>query len=349
MLSGRRRASSSPTAPQSCSDERVALHARARRRRSRGSRRSPGSSSRSAEACPSSEAGQVGGHAAGALEEPVPLERGRGHPVHVEHGGVAGDAPVHLQAADALASLLDLHGPPSYQGRSLPPMPARPDRRRLRAIRDRLRREYGRPVLRPHHRPVDELVLTVLSQNTNDRNRDVAYGRLRERFGSWEDVRVAPVAEVEEAIRPGGLAPTKAVRIVNILRAIAARRAAGRRRPGLARRRAAARGPRVPVRPARRGSQDGGLRAPLLVRPPRRAGGHPRVPRGHPARAVPARAPLEEAHDEMLRLTPEGDAYEVHMLLIRHGRRTCVARSPRCGECPLLRMCPEGRRRRAAA
>ena len=61
-------------------------------------------------------------------------------------------------------------------------------------------------------------MLTVLSQNTNDRNRDVAYGRLRERFGSWEDVRAAPVAEVEEAIRPGGLAPTKAVRIVNILR-----------------------------------------------------------------------------------------------------------------------------------
>ena len=60
-------------------------------------------------------------------------------------------------------------------------MPKRPDRRRLRAIRDRLRKEYGRPRLRPHHAPVDELVLTVLSQNTNDRNRDVAYGRLRER------------------------------------------------------------------------------------------------------------------------------------------------------------------------
>jgi dihydropteroate synthase len=63
----------------------------------------------------------------------------------------------------------------------------RPDRRRLLAIRDRLRREYGRPVLRAHRAPVDELVLTVLSQNTNDRNRDVAYHRLRERF---PDVRI---------------------------------------------------------------------------------------------------------------------------------------------------------------
>lgn len=229
-------------------------------------------------------------------------------------------------------------------------MPARPDRRRLRAIRDRLRREYGRPVLRPHHRPVDELVLTVLSQNTNDRNRDVAYGRLRERFASWEDVRVAPVAEVEEAIRPGGLAPTKAVRIVRILGAIAGdeghladdaltwladaplpeARAYLCDLPGVGRKTAACvllfsfgrHDVPVDTHVYRVGTRLG------LFRP---------------------RAPLDEAHDEMLRLTPEGDAYEVHMLLIRHGRRTCVARSPRCGDCPLRRMCPEGRLRLAAA
>src|SRR5687767_3880938 len=80
----------------------------------------------------------------------------------------------------------------------------RSDRRRMRAIRDRLRAAYGRPVLRPHRAPIDELVLTVLSQSTNDRNRDVAYGRLRERFETWDEVRDAPEAEVEEAIRPGG-------------------------------------------------------------------------------------------------------------------------------------------------
>ena len=73
------------------------------------------------------------------------------------------------------------------------------DRRRLRRIVDKLAAEYGRPVLRPHWAPVDELVLTVLSQNTNDRNRDVAYGRLRERFPSWDAVRHAPLEEIEEA------------------------------------------------------------------------------------------------------------------------------------------------------
>ena len=55
-------------------------------------------------------------------------------------------------------------------------------------------------MLRPHRKPVDELVLTVLSQNTNDRNRDVAYGRLRERFSSWAEVRDAPVEEVEKRL-----------------------------------------------------------------------------------------------------------------------------------------------------
>src|SRR5436305_14303846 len=85
-------------------------------------------------------------------------------------------------------------------------------RRRLHAIRDRLRKAYGRPRLRPHRRPVDELILTVLSQNTNDRNRDVAYMRLRERFPSWEAVRRAPEDAVEEEIRPGGRSRIKANR-----------------------------------------------------------------------------------------------------------------------------------------
>jgi endonuclease III len=220
-------------------------------------------------------------------------------------------------------------------------VPKRPDRRRLLAIRDRLRREYGRPVLHAHRAPVDELVLTVLSQNTNDRNRDVAYHRLRERFPTWEDVRRAPVADVEDAIRPGGLAPTKAVRIVQILDALAGDDLGWMEEapvdeardylvslPGVGRKTAACvllfsfgrHDVPVDTHVFRVGSRLG------LFRP---------------------RASLEEAHDELLRLCPEGDAYEVHVLLIRHGRRTCVARAPRCAECPLRRMCPEGRRRLA--
>ena len=210
----------------------------------------------------------------------------------------------------------------------------------MRRIRDRLSAEYGRPELRPHGAPIDELVLTVLSQNTNDRNRDVAYARMRERFGSWAEVRDAPAAELEEALRPGGLAPTKAVRIQQILREIGdddlawletAPVTEGRdylsSLPGVGRKTAACvllfsygrHDVPVDTHVYRVGSRLG------LFRP---------------------KASFEEAHDELLRLTEDGDdAYEVHVLLIRHGRRTCTARSPACPDCPLLRMCPYGRER----
>jgi endonuclease-3 len=215
------------------------------------------------------------------------------------------------------------------------------DRRKLRAIRDRLRREYGRPVLRPHRAPLDELVLTVLSQNTNDRNRDVAYARLRERFSSWAEVREASAAEIEEAIRPGGLAPTKAVRIKQILEAVGEDDLAWMEHapleeardylcdlPGVGRKTAA---------------------CVLLF-----SYGRPEVPVDTHVYRVgtrlglwPERTSLEQAHDEMLRLVGPEDAYEIHVLLIRHGRRTCTARNPACAACPLRRMCPEGRRRLA--
>jgi endonuclease III len=217
------------------------------------------------------------------------------------------------------------------------------DRRRLRRIVDRLVGEYGRPLLRPHGAPVDELVLTVLSQNTGDRNRDAAYSRLRERFSSWEEARHAPVEELEEAIRPGGLAPTKSVRIRQILDAIDDDDLIGladapldeaRRElcelPGVGRKTAA---------------------CVLLF-----SFGRPDPPVDTHVFRVGARlglwtekTSLEAAHDELARLCGDDAqfAYETHVLLIRHGRRTCVARSPRCAECPLRRMCPEGRRRLA--
>src|SRR5579884_469304 len=95
-----------------------------------------------------------------------------------------------------------------------------PSRRRIRAIRDWLRKVYGIPLAKPHGHPIAELILTVLSQSTNDRNRDVAYLALRERFSGWQAVRDAPVDEIEAAIRPGGISKVKSARIKSILRAI---------------------------------------------------------------------------------------------------------------------------------
>ncbi len=210
-------------------------------------------------------------------------------------------------------------------------------------VRDRLREVYGVPLMAPHGHPIAELILTVLSQSTNDRNRDVAYLRLRSRINSWEAVRDAPLAAVEQAIRPGGISKVKSVRIQEILRAISAdpRQAADGRLslqwlagvpvvqareyllglPGVGRKTAAcvllfAYGLReVPVDTH---VSRVGMRLGLL-----RAG-----------------APFEELHEQMLALTPPGQELELHVNMLRHGRRTCHARSPACGECALARMCP---------
>ena len=196
---------------------------------------------------------------------------------------------------------------------------------------------YGTPGAEPHGHPIAELVLTVLSQSTNDRNRDVAYFRLRERFPEWVQVRDAPVDEVEEAIRPGGISKVKSARIISILMAIAPAgplsldglmdmsvpeaQAYLTSLPGVGRKTAAcvllfALGMRdVPVdtHVSRVGTRLG------LFRP---------------------KAPFLEMHDEMLALTPRGAELELHMNLLRHGRRTCHARRPECGGCALARMCP---------
>jgi endonuclease-3 len=215
----------------------------------------------------------------------------------------------------------------------------RPTRRRVRTILDRLREAYGKPVERPHRAPVDELILTVLSQNTNDRNRDVAYARLTAWFDSWDAVRDAPTREVEDAIRPGGLAPTKAVRIQAILRALGDDDLSD-----LA---------DIPLEDARRQLCElpgvGRKTAACVLM---FSFGLPDIPVDTHVYRVGTRlglfrpgAPLDEAHDELLRLVDPEAAHEFHVSLIRHGRRTCHARNPRCRECPLLSLCPYGRER----
>lgn len=220
------------------------------------------------------------------------------------------------------------------RGRTSPPPGwRRPSRRRVRAIRDRLRELYGRRRNDPHGDPVHELVLTILSQNTSDGNRDVAYRRLRDRFASWAAIRDAPAEEVIEAIRPGGLANTKGPRIQAVLaelgdeadldwlRTTPREEAVGylTSLPGVGRKTAAC------------------VMIFALDRPEVPVDTHVHRVGGRLGLFPPAIS-LEGAHDEMLAITDRGDAYELHMNLIEHGRRICRPR-PRCGECALARMC----------
>jgi endonuclease-3 len=218
-----------------------------------------------------------------------------------------------------------------------------PAHARVARLREKLRDTYGVPCAPPHGDPLGELVLTVLSQSTNDRNRDVAFLRLRDRLPSWEAVRDAPVEEVEEAIRPGGISKVKSARIQAILRAIEddnpgegldldwMRDAPVDQSrdflcalPGVGRKTAACvllfsyglRDIPVDTHVSRVG-----MRLHLL-----RPG-----------------APFEELHDAMLALTPPGAELEFHVNLLRHGRRTCHAQRPACAACVLRRQCPSRR------
>jgi len=204
-------------------------------------------------------------------------------------------------------------------------------------IVDRLEAAYGKAVLRTRHPALDELVLTILSQNTSDRNSEHAYARMRERFPTWEDVRDAPEAELVEALRPGGLAVQKAPRIQAALRdldrldleCLGGLPADEAMRwlvalPGV--------GPKtascvllfsldVPVMPVDTHIHRIALRVGL----------------------VPAGTTADAAHALLTEMTPPDRMLEAHLLLIRHGRTTCTARRPRCEECVLLDLCDYGR------
>ena len=227
-----------------------------------------------------------------------------------------------------------------------------PSRRRVRAVRDRLRAVYGVPRMAPHGDPLAELILTVLSQSTNDRNRDVAYLRLRARLPSWEAVRDAPLAVVEEAIRPGGISKVKSERIQRILPAIAQGRRTALARLAPSSRELAldwlATAPLGEARDYLTGLPGVGRKTAACVL--LFAYGRHDVPVDTHVSRVATRlrllrpeAPFEELHDQMLALTPRGEELELHVNLLRHGRRTCHARSPACAECALARMCPSRR------
>ncbi len=211
-------------------------------------------------------------------------------------------------------------------------------RRRLAAILRRLRRSYGEPPAARRLPPLDELILTVLSQNTNDTNRDRAYADLRARLPTWDEVADASLPLIARAIRRGGLGPTKSVRIREILRALRDRAIPLDER-AFARMRSAA---LWDLLISLRGVGPKTAACVLLFslgrpffpvdthvhRVTRRLG---LVPSG--ADAVTAQALLQE-------VVPAADVYALHMLLIRHGRDVCVARRPLCSRCPLTDVCP---------
>jgi endonuclease-3 len=220
----------------------------------------------------------------------------------------------------------------------LPVLPdARDKKRTIRDIERLLRETYGPASPREPGDPLDVLIRTILSQNTSHINSRRAFENLKQEFREWETVRSAPVKKIEQAIRTGGLAKVKACRIKRILSEIRetygalslvslcdmepdAAASALARFNGV--------GPktincvllfgcRMDVFPV----------DTHILRISKRLG------------LVPETVNLTRAHQMWADLIPRGLAYSLHLNLIEHGRRTCLARNPKCPHCCLNRTC----------
>ncbi|MGM0400638.1 MAG: endonuclease III domain-containing protein, partial [Chloroflexota bacterium] len=208
---------------------------------------------------------------------------------------------------------------------------------RVLIIHETLLEHYGEPRRKKQRRPLDELVVTILSQNTADVNSSRAYESLRERFPDWERVLEADVNEVAEAIRVGGLANIKAGRIQRILERLQEERGelslaflddmdVDEARDyllslhGVGPKTAACvllfslHKPAFPVDThVHRVSQRLGL--------------------------IPEDASRKKAHRLLEEMVPPEIYYPLHLNLIRHGRNLCAARAPQCHACPLAEDC----------
>jgi endonuclease-3 len=211
-------------------------------------------------------------------------------------------------------------------------------------IHEKLLDFYGEPVWRNPLPAIDELVSTILSQNTNDLNRDRAYIALRARFPTWEAVRDAKTEEVVDAIRSAGLANQKGPRIQQALRSITEERGS-LNLDFLA---------DLPVDEARlwltRFNGVGPKTAAIILcfslnKPAFPVDTHIYRVTGRIG-LRPEKMTVEQAHRHLESLFPPETYYAAHLNIIRLGREICQARKPKCPICPILNLCDYGRQYR---
>ncbi|MDK1029415.1 MAG: endonuclease III [Anaerolineae bacterium] len=209
--------------------------------------------------------------------------------------------------------------------------------RRALEIHNTLLEAFGEPVWRNPLPPVDELISTILSQNTNDVNRDRAFDSLRAKFPTWEQVRDADTDELIESVRVAGLANQKGPRIQQVLREITKERGSldltflidmplEEARSWLTKFKGV--GPKTAAivlcfslnRPA----------FPVdthVYRVTNRIG------------LLPEKMTVEKAHPYLESIFPPETYYAAHLNIIRLGREVCAARKPNCPICPVQELC----------
>ena len=211
---------------------------------------------------------------------------------------------------------------------------------RALAIHERLIEAFGEPIWRTPLPAIDELVSTILSQNTNDINRDRGFNALRAKFPTWEAVRDADPAAVIEAIRPAGLANQKGPRIQQVLRSISEERGA-LNLDFLA---------GLPIEEARawltKFNGVGPKTAAIVLcfslnMPAFPVDTHIYRVSGRTG-LRPEKMTVEQAHPHLESLFPPETYYAAHLNLIRLGREVCGARKPNCDDCPIRKLCDFG-------
>ena len=211
-------------------------------------------------------------------------------------------------------------------------------RAKIRRVDGLLRPVYGNEEWRRRRPPLDQLIGTILSQNTSDTNSGRAFARLKERFPTWEDVYAADERKIEERIKPGGLGNQKARTIKRVLGAIKADR--GRISLKFLERLPAAEGMDYLC------SLDGVGRktaACVLLF----AFGMPAFPVDtHVHRVakrlgwIPRSTTADKAGELLDAWVQDDIKYSLHLNLIAHGRSICHARAPECPICVLGHLCP---------
>jgi endonuclease-3 len=197
--------------------------------------------------------------------------------------------------------------------------------------------EFGLPAWRPHLPPVGELVSTILSQNTNDINRDIAFDSLRERFPTWEEVRDAEEDQIITAIKTAGLANQKGPAIQNALRVITEER--GKIELDFLKTKTSPEASEWLEKLKGVGPKTASIVLLFSLEMPafpvdthvHRVTGRLGI---RPEKMTP-----NKSHIFLAEQFPVESYYSVHLNLIRLGREICKARKPLCPECPLNSFC----------
>ena len=200
-----------------------------------------------------------------------------------------------------------------------------------------LKAVYGLPQCEPDLDPLDVLIQTILSQSTTNVNSHRAFESLKQRFPDWESARRARVTSIETAIKSGGLARQKSIRIKQLLNDIYEQRGS----LDLAFLATAPLEEAVEFLSSFKGVGPKTVACTLLFacnRPVFPIDTHIfRIARR--LALIPEKCSDEEAHRLMTAMIPEGRFYEVHVNIIRHGRKVCRPQNPTCERCCLVEYC----------